>query len=422
MKWSKTYHLEKLAWGLVWFSLPFSLKFNGLSLMILGVLILINFFRNPFLPAKHQFLLMLPFIAYFAMLIIAGFSNVNREIFFFGLEKKYSFIFIPLMYLLTANSFQEIRKYTVKGFFIGLLVSGLHMLLYSFIGFVQSGDFSTFTYHDFTQPYGIGAIYYSYFLAISIFLLLDISSITISDKWRISLLAIFTAFLLLSASKLFILITLPLALWYYWIQKIKHLKSKYLILAGIVILILIGIQPMKIRFKELSLKNLEIVQQDKFTYDTPFNGLSIRLVQWRFGIEILNEQNAWLIGCGIGDTQDLLNQKYKQTGVYTGNPDLDDTGYLNYNFHNQYIETLAGTGIIGLVILVLIFIVIFEKQKKVHYWPGMVYILTLLFFITESVLERQVGIVMFCLIFSSPITKIGPVKSLDFTIYQKEKN
>lgn len=405
MMWYNTDRLEKFAWGLVWFSLPFSLKFNGLSLMILGTLILINYLRWPFKPEKHRFLLFLLFIAYFVMLIISGYNNENHDAFFKGLEKKYSFIFIPLMYLLTRKTFCEIRNYAIKGLMIGLLVSGSHMLLYSLIEFCKAGDFSVFTYHNYTLPYRIGAIYYSYLLAVSIFILFDESIVGISGRWRYFLLALFTLFLLLGASKLFIIITLPYGLWLIWHRKIKYLKGKWLYLAGLIVIILIGLQPMKIRFTEISTKNLDVVAQDTFSYDTPFNGLTIRLLQWRFGIEILNEQNNWLKGCGIGDRQDLLNKKYRQTGVYTGNPELGDTGYLNYNFHNQYIETLTGTGIIGLMILLSIIFINFKKRKKIRYWPWILYVLTLLFFITESVLERQVGIVMFCLIFSSPVIR-----------------
>jgi O-antigen ligase len=204
--------------------------------------------------------------------------------------------------------------------------------------------------------------------------------------------------LLLCASKLFIAFTLPIVLWQYY-KKLKTRKSlvTYLISALILIGLFAGSIPFFNRLMDLKETDLKIVSQNKFTYDTPFNGLNFRLLQWRLGIEILNENNDWLFGAGIGQKQQLLNKKYAQHNIYTGNPELGDTGYLNYNFHNQYLETLVGSGIIGLILLLFIIFYIFVNQRRKLFFPFVVYLLLILFFIFESVLERQAGIVFFCL-------------------------
>jgi len=96
----------------------------------------------------------------------------------------------------------------------------------------------------------------------------------------------------------------------------------------------------------------------------------------------------------------VLNDYYTTYGIYTGNPDLGDTGYLGYNFHNQYLEVLVGTGIPGLLILLAILAGIFRAREKLLLFPFSVYILTFIFFMTESVLERQAGIVFFTLLWT----------------------
>jgi len=151
----------------------------------------------------------------------------------------------------------------------------------------------------------------------------------------------------------------------------------------------------------LSQPNLELTTSGQFSYDSPLNGLNLRLIQWRFGVEILNENHAWLSGVGLAETREKLNQKYFQNGLYTGTEGTSDTGYLNYNFHNQYIETLVRTGIPGLVILLAMLVQLIILSKTNLFVNKWVIFICLAFFLTESALERQFGIVYFCLIFSS---------------------
>ena len=139
-----------------------------------------------------------------------------------------------------------------------------------------------------------------------------------------------------------------------------------------------------------------VVKQGTFRYDTPFTGTSLRLVFWRFSNEIINENNGWVMGVHTGDFQDLLNEKYKRTGIYTGNPELKDTGYLGYGPHNQYIEVLLSLGFIGLTLFLILLILYVKKAWLTSNYPGLQCIcLFLFFFITESVLSVNKGIVVF---------------------------
>ena len=87
------------------------------------------------------------------------------------------------------------------------------------------------------------------------------------------------------------------------------------------------------------------------------------MILWRFAGEIMRDENAWLTGTGIGSRQEILNSYYIKYGVYTGNPDLGDKGYLGYNFHNQYLEVMVGTGIPGLILLLSNYFIYFYCRK-----------------------------------------------------------
>jgi O-antigen ligase len=213
--------------------------------------------------------------------------------------------------------------------------------------------------------------------------------------WYI-IISFLTLLLLLSASKLFIILLLPFILWKV-VSTQDNLKLKIISISAALVLILATGFAISSRLMELKNTDLSIAFRESYTYDTPFNGVTIRLLQWRLGTEILEDHNAWLTGVGIGSKQEILNEYYKKYSVYTGNPELGDKGYLDYNFHNQYMESLVSGGVIALLILFTVFFVIFLNKNK-HFFPLMVYIITLLFFLTESVLERQAGVMMFSLL------------------------
>ncbi|HEY9114442.1 MAG TPA: O-antigen ligase family protein [Bacteroidales bacterium] len=390
--------IQPWLWAGVWFSLPVSLKMNSIFLILFSTATLLNlaYYRPKF--SRQQIILSSLFFLFFlanASSLLFGPDTVEVKN---NLERKLSYIAIPIVIMLLDHSKWDVEKWAIRGFFAGLMVTGTHMLFLALLNILSGIDWHLYTYHEFTKPYSIGAIYYSLYLSTAIFYLLFKNPEPIITKYRLFLFSFFLLLLLLCASKLFIGFMLPIILWQYF-KKLKTKKSlvTYLITALVLIGLFAASIPFLNRLAELKNTNLKVVSQKEFAYDTPFNGLNFRLLQWRLGIEILNENNAWLLGIGIGEKQNLLNEKYKEYNIYTGNPDLGDSGYLNYNFHNQYLETLVGSGIIGLLLLFFIIFYIFVRHRKKLFFPFVVYFLILLFFIFESVLERQVGIVFFCL-------------------------
>jgi O-antigen ligase len=315
-----------------------------------------------------------------------------------NLERKLSFVAIPIVLMLLDYSKWDVEKWAVRGFLAGLAITGLHMLFLAAIKILSGTDLQFWSYHEFTKPYSIGAIYYSLYLSSAIFYLFFRNPEPVLIKFKPVLISFFLLLLLICASKFFIGFTLPVVLWQFLI-KIKSRNGALNDILAIAVIsgIIIASVPFYKRLLEIKNTDFKVVSQNEFSYDTPFNGLNFRLLQWRLAVEILDEQNAWLYGTGIGSKQILLNKKYKQYGIYTGNPDLGDTGYLNYNYHNQYLETLAGTGITGLILLFLIIFYIFAQNRRKLFFPSIVFLLIILFFIFESVLDRQVGIVFFCL-------------------------
>jgi O-antigen ligase len=82
--------------------------------------------------------------------------------------------------------------------------------------------------------------------------------------------------------------------------------------------------------------------------------------------------------------------------MYTGDPVRGDRGYLIYNTHNQFLETILQTGIIGLsVFLIICFSLVKMAVLKKNRMTSFTILLLLAWLFTESVLETQYGIIIF---------------------------
>jgi O-antigen ligase len=132
-----------------------------------------------------------------------------------------------------------------------------------------------------------------------------------------------------------------------------------------------------------------------------FNALQLRLLEFRFAYEILEERKAWVFGVSPGDSQALLDEKYVATNMYIGDPAEGPhrkiRGFIGYNFHNQYLETLVRGGLIGLVSLMAIFVSLFAGARRLNTREGWFVVLTLaVFFIPEAPLTMQHGVFLFC--------------------------
>ncbi len=393
------------SWALVWLALPLSPRLSVMSLWVLALMVLINAFQRKTRPDRPSITMFIGLGLLFLWHMVSLLTDSQSTVFWKDLERKAALLLVPVLMLFANGLIVNKEKWMSRGLFLGLIISGIHMLIMGGITWFHYQDLNEVIYHNFTQPYHLGAIYYSWYVSIAIFYLLFKPQEGYVEKYKWLLLVFFVLLLLMAASKLFVILTLPVVLWKVLSSHLS-LKARIITLSGILLLVFFGLQPFYTRMAEIKDPGFGVIEQAQFTYDSEFNGLSIRLLQWRFGFEILEDHKAWLLGVGVGSKQNQLNEYYKKYGVYTGNPELGDTGYLNYNFHNQYMESLVGGGFIGLVLLLLVLIYHLIYHRKLVLFPLGVYIMMGIFFLTESVLDRQSGLLMFCLIlctFVSPL-------------------
>lgn len=113
---------------------------------------------------------------------------------------------------------------------------------------------------------------------------------------------------------------------------------------------------------------------------------------WTEGWEVVQEN--WLLGTGTGAAKGALQVKLQDNDAKFW--DGHDVYYLrdrNYNFHNVYLEHWANHGIIGFIILLAIIILPLFAPGQAE---GKIFLLICaVSFSTESMLERQAGVLFF---------------------------
>ncbi len=194
--------------------------------------------------------------------------------------------------------------------------------------------------------------------------------------------------LILLASK-GVIIALIIATIAYLFLNIRKKKVKVisiiLIVAGFA-LSLIYLPSLNHRFKELKeVSSLEI-KLDKY------NSTSIR--KGVYYCSVIRVSENWFFGYGIGDVQPALNDCYETI-------DDDIFNKFDYNSHNQYLGVLLSTGVLGLLALLLILTSNFYLAITNKDW---VFLAVLAFFsiafLTENILERQAGVILFSFLLS----------------------
>jgi hypothetical protein len=314
-------------------------------------------------------------------------------------ERMLSLLAIPILFSFSRITKEMFTKAAVAGLVTALAIVGIIMLIAAGIRFTHSRDWHEFTYHALANPIHTGAIYLSFYLLFALFKLNDEYWMPGRNRLKMLIAVFFLFLLLLSASKLFIGLGIPLLAWHNRALIKKFSANHKTMVVIVVILIGMGMIPFIKRAQFLSHPNIEMVKSVNFKNCPEPNGLNLRLIFLRFGIEILKEQHAWLTGTGMNRSKTLLSQKITQSNMYIGTKDGTDTGYLHYNFHDQYMETLVKEGLPGMMLLLLILIIFAVQRTERLFAPTLFVWVIAAFFFTESVLQRQAGIVLFCLIY-----------------------
>lgn len=390
--------------------------FNPNSWCILALLACRLLDGNPLDNLKSAFSNRL-FVAYLLFVVIGAagiFYTHNPRTEFQVISKEATMVAIP--FILCAGKFADQRSYRqlITAYSAILLAASLYCLGRAMRHWLASGETDVFFYHTLTEPLSQNAVFFSVYVLFGIVALLSPDGEPAIDSWsphlkrivRVMLIIFFLGMMILLSSRLILVITVVILVNIFF-RRYSYRQNKRLLLAAVVLMaIIIGLllivpNPIRDRFRETADGNLALVRQDSFISYQHFSSTELRMVQWRFGMEILRARHAWIFGVSPGDSQDLLDEKYTVTNMYIGNPadgpDRHFRGFLGFNFHNQYLETFVRSGLVGLALLLAIFALLLSRARKDGIREAWFITLTMaVVFVPEAPLTMQHGVFLFC--------------------------
>ncbi|MFN5133911.1 MAG: O-antigen ligase family protein [Chitinophagaceae bacterium] len=374
--------------------------YNSIAIIAFAAACVLIVYKQQFKAIPKQFFI-ITCCFFFLLHLVPFLMDVNAST-WFETEKKLGFLILPLLMSIAV----PLSKATLHKIMMLVCSSAavLMILLFiiSFSNYFNGADASIFFYHQLTAPVQHHAVYLSAYIGLCSFYLFFYIS---ENQKPAALPVLLLGFLLLSivmlSSKTIILVVFILLIWELRKRTFRFGKKKAALLmismlALFVILITVTGNPLSKRFKELYVTDLRILSTDNYAPDMYFNAVQFRLVAWKFSWQIVKESNAFIFGVGPAHAQPALNEKYTKAKMFTGSVTNFNTGYLNMNAHNQFMQTFLQSGLLGVLILLLMLFYFFreavtQKNKLLLYSMFLI----CAFFLSESVLEGQYGLVLF---------------------------
>lgn len=397
---------------LVLFTIPLGYAVNGIAVGLFALVTLLTFKKQNF---KVEINLILPILLYLLMAAsILWSKDVNATS--RAISKVLPLLILPLCFSIMPRYSEAQKQKLMKYFSLGILAFTFFYLLKAVFRFIVTEDSSVFFYHELVTE-DVNAIHVSVYATLAFFCFFRKASKQMFDKVAMCVLAIF---ILMLSSKNIILVFILLVLFYELFYFRATQKIKWITILMIALLSGTILFSSKIRdrfliefqsnqeegtvnkdFKGGLVYNVSVQQawsKEKFQPNEYFAGTAFRVYQIRIFKEMMQEDDIFFSGYGLNASDFRIEEKGIEHNIFLG--DEINEGYQKKNFHNQYIQIFAETGVFGLLLLLLLVLVNLKNAIRtkdfVHFCFA---ILMISLFLTESFLARQRGVVFFTTIY-----------------------
>jgi len=390
----KKNNLFILLFTLLLASLPLPLLVSTIVLIIIILYTIYYGISNKIKPQWSKEIVL--FIVFYLLISLSYFWSIDQKLSIIGIGRKVTFLLIPLLFSIIPPFTKTARKKLFHRFILALNVYAVFFIGLGLIHYLKTSSFENLTHHKLVSPLGLNRIYMSLFTSIGVLYLLFEAE---KQKFKLVSLIILGLFLILLSSKTIIITTLLLSLLLLikkqnttYIKKLKHLIPLFFVFTIATIYLSNKVNPKFL--SELSPKLTEVLNRTDYNKNYYFNGADLRILYTRFLFEYEKESPFLLIkGFGINASQEKINEKCIKYRVPEGYGTM-------FNFHNQYNQILAETGVISLfIILLLLYLNLKKSYLSFDYFGFAVILLIAILMATESIFNRQRGIYFFLIIY-----------------------
>ncbi len=386
----------------------FSIRIGNIALVPLLVFCLISVKPKDILHTLRENAFSKIIVGLFLLQVIGLSYTSNISMGLFMLEKKASFLLIPLLVL------PLLQKVAIDNRIIFLrlgyitLLSSLVLLCIAVYKMLVLKAHNAFYFENFTS---IHYVYYSLYFAIGSLLLIDsLLETLLKRKYGFLILTLLFVYSLsiqiLVGSKTGIIgfCLASIFLLYQQIANKKLFAISILVFFISTALILYSNDTTRSRFVGLTEDASVLTQENLAGDDFVVTGLTLRLLFWKISLAHSWEDHP-LLGAGTGDAQDYINSLLTL-------PKIQLNSFVNFDSHNQWVFTFVQLGLIGILGMAWLFGKYFrEAYRSLDLKLISFLIITLGFSLSESILESNKGIIFFTLfftIFSVPYSSTLP--------------
>jgi len=377
------------------FTLPFKININNIFIIGFVLVSLLFFNKVSFIKAlksnKYIFLVLAWSLwNIFSLLwvedLTQGMKELNRQIYYFIIP----FSFLSVSTYVNDKFINTVFKYFIYGCIFTSLICVVNATLSTYDhGSVNpfneiNGNF--FSYFNFTGFLKIHPIYFASQVLISLFLIVyDFFNNKILKTFSLAKIGIiiYLVVILMLLNSFIMLFNLIILLVFCFFM----FRSTAAKVALSVIIISFAILSSGFLFeKSKSIKIQSDITQTDFS-GNEFTALKARVAKTHGTITVIKE-NFWF-GVGMGDAEEELVKGYEKIGFQHGVE-------TKYNPHNQYLSEFLKSGVIGIILFLCVILQQFRLALKNKNTIQLFFMFSIVFFfLTESVLERQMGVVFF---------------------------
>ncbi len=371
------------------------LKLNHFSILMIiwFVLALINTFKNKgFVHFKSQtapFLVLSFFCLMYVFYLpfVQNFTEIGKSI-----TKSLPFVIFPLGFLLNKDiiTHKLLKHFSVVFIAAVILLNTLGWVSVFYFGWNKAWQLNDFYHPVFRTLFANATLLHLPYLGLlSVFAALWLTLKMFLNKKVNILSGCLIAFLLLSIyiySARMALVCYLIGLLFIIFKSIKKqiLRIMLLVTLPLTALVLFWFSPMKERYVKVVEKELVLPNKNQLPHEVNY-----RYGIWYCSFNIAKEH--FFTGVGADKVQQSLNNCYS-TFTYKS---YEDFNKQIYNTHNQYVDQLLKFGFFGLILFVGVLFYYFYKASVLY---QTFVLITAISFLTENILDRQIGVVFVALL------------------------